>query len=120
MSTLSSSTTGSDQTTIQNEYINVVVTYELRKDKFHAFLQAIRPVVINANKAEGCLRFNIHQDQKNKCKIVLMEEWKGHRYMRAHLKAEYVKKFNEEQKKQNMAIKPPTVYFCGEPLISIS
>merc|ERR1712154_409142 len=72
--------------------VHVTVTYNIKEDKIEQFLTALKPMVIATNKEKGCVRFNIHQDKGEKCKFIMMEEWKSQRYLTMHLKSEHLKK----------------------------
>merc|ERR1711997_1247542 len=102
-----------------DETVHVVVTMECKKDKYDAFIAAVKPMVIATNKEKGCIRYNVHQDKKNKCKLVIVEEWQNQKYLSAHLKQEHVKTFNLLQKEQEMSKYNPNIYFCGGPIIKV-
>merc|ERR1711997_1211915 len=95
----------------------VIATFAVKVDKLDAFLAAVKPMVIATNKEKGCLRYNIYQDKKDKCKIVMVEEWDCQSNLTNHLTQKHVKKFNELQKKEQMAKQTPSIYFCGGPVI---
>merc|ERR1712060_1017435 len=99
--------------------VHVVVTFECKPDKYDAFIAAVKPMIIATNKEKGCIRYNIHQDKKNKCKLVIVEEWANQKSLTKHLKQEHVKTFNMLQKEQEMAKVNPNIYFCGGPVISL-
>ena len=43
--------------TSQKEPVHVIVTYEIAGGKNEAFIEAIRPLVIETNKAKGCMSY---------------------------------------------------------------
>merc|ERR1712141_200867 len=103
----------------KEETVHVVVTFECKPEKYDDFIAAVKPMVIATNKEKGCIRYNIHQDKKNKCKLVIVEEWSNQKCLTAHLKQEHVKTFNLLQKEQEMAKVNPNIYFCGGPVIKL-
>mmetsp|Transcript_74616 Transcript_74616/g.118769 ORF Transcript_74616/g.118769 Transcript_74616/m.118769 type:complete len:110 (+) Transcript_74616:99-428(+) len=103
----------------EDKSIHVVVTWEVKEDKIDAFLAAVKPMVMATNKEKGCLRYNLHQDKKNQCKFVMVEEWDSQENLSEHLKSAHVKAFGEEKKKQDFDQKPPAIYFCGGPVFNL-
>merc|ERR1712154_669844 len=102
---------------INKEPVHVIVTVEIRKSKYEKFLAALKPMVEATNKEKGCVRYDVHQDKKNKYKFVIMEEWESQKYLTRHLQQEHVAAFNKAQKEEEMHTARPNVFFCGGPLI---
>jgi quinol monooxygenase YgiN len=102
------------------EPVHVIVMYEVKDNKhtLDAFLKAALPMVEETNNANGCVRFDLHQDLKNKYRFVLVEEWENQQCLTAHLHSEYVKAFKQAVSKQQMAAAEPGFFFCGAPLLS--
>ena len=99
--------------------VHVIVTYQVKEEKYDAFMEAITPMIIATNKEKGCIRYNIHSAQKDKCQIVMMEQWDCQESLNAHLQQAHVKTFNAKQKEQGMAAGAPQIFFCGGPLIKL-
>eukprot|EP00483_Globobulimina_turgida_P012367 UN12390 len=99
--------------------IHVIVTYEIKPEKYKAFIKAVKPMVIATNKEEGCIRYNVHADKKNKHKIVMVEEWDCQRNLTTHLHQDHVKSFNKLQRDEQMLKSVPNLYFCGPPLLTL-
>ena len=99
--------------------VHVIVTFSVKEDKYDAFMEAVKPMIVATNKEKGCIRYNIHADQKNKCKIVMVEEWENQECLNKHLQQPHVKTFNEKQKEQEMAAGVPQIFFCGGPVINL-
>eukprot|EP01083_Nonionella_stella_P135671 412709_1 len=102
-----------------SQRIHVVVTYDIKPDKYDAWLKAVKPMAIKTNQEKGCIRYNVHADKKNKFKIVMVEEWDCQRNLTTHLKQEHVKTFNKLQREKGMVKSAPKIYFCGEPLVKV-
>ena len=103
----------------KEKHIHVIVTFEVKEDKLDAFFEAVKPMIIATNKEKGCIRYNIHQDNKNKCKIVMIEEWDCQENLDNHLKQPHVKTFNDKSKEQEMAAAKPNIFFCGAACIKL-
>lgn len=102
------------KTSFDVQPVHVTVTYNIKEDKIEEFLTALKPMVIATNKEKGCVRFNIHQDKGEKCKFIMMEEWKSQRYLTMHLKSEHLSKYRERTKNHNVHKSIPEVFFCSD------
>jgi quinol monooxygenase YgiN len=100
----------------EGKNVYVVVTYDVNEDKLDPFVEAAMTLVAETNKADGCVRFNFHQDKNDKCRFVSVEEWVSQEKQSTHFQADYVKKFVAEQKNQEMVASPHCAFFCGYPL----
>jgi len=109
-----SMTQRSRKTSFDVQPVHVTVTYNIKEDKIEQFLTALKPMVIATNKEKGCVRFNIHQDKGEKCKFIMMEEWKSQRYLTMHLKSEHLRKYRERTKNHNVHKSIPEVFFCSD------
>mmetsp|Transcript_27966 Transcript_27966/g.44352 ORF Transcript_27966/g.44352 Transcript_27966/m.44352 type:complete len:239 (+) Transcript_27966:157-873(+) len=98
------------------KHVFVVVTYDVNENRLDAFVEAAITLVAETNKANGCQRFNFHQDKNDACRFVSVEEWDCQQNQTVHFQADYVKAFMAEQKKQEMVVSPHLAFFCSYPL----
>mmetsp|Transcript_14765 Transcript_14765/g.22212 ORF Transcript_14765/g.22212 Transcript_14765/m.22212 type:complete len:110 (+) Transcript_14765:610-939(+) len=97
------------------QHLHVTAIVHVKKDKLGEFGKAVNPLVVATNKEQGCVRYNIHQDKKDVCKFVFIEEWDSQENLSNHLKAEHVKAFGKHKDVWDDL----NIFICGGPVVKL-
>jgi len=85
-------------------------TFEcLSADTIETFKSVFRPIVAITNKEQGCIQYNLYQDNKNECIFTIFEEWECQADLDAHSKGSHLAPVRSEAFSK---IAKSTLHFC--------
>eukprot|EP01084_Bolivina_argentea_P269209 457466_1 len=108
-----------DDSIAKDERVRVIVTYEIKEDKLDEFIEIIKSMIIETNKQKGCIEYNLHSDKNNKCKFVMIEQWKSQSDLNQHLQQQYFKTYKETTKQKGIHKVPPSIFVCSGPVVKL-
>ncbi len=72
--------------------IKVVAKNFIKKDKIEEVLEHIKELVAITVKEEGCIKYEIYQDEKDKSILTMIEEWESKEALNNHMASEHFKR----------------------------
>jgi quinol monooxygenase YgiN len=72
---------------------NVLVFFDIKPEKRQEFINAAKELIPQSRKAEGNVRFNIFQQEKDQNKFLFVESWASSNAHETQLKQDFIKKF---------------------------
>jgi len=72
--------------------IKVVAKNFIKKDKIEEVLEHIKELVASTVKEEGCIKYEIYQDEKDKSILTMIEEWESKEALNKHMSSEHFKR----------------------------
>ena len=75
--------------------IYLVCQFFVYEDKIDAFKKAAVDVVQNTNREEGCIFYNLHQNQKKKDVFFMFEKWEKLENLEKHSNSAHVARFRK-------------------------
>jgi quinol monooxygenase YgiN len=80
----------------KKDYIYIVETIEAVPGKEEELKKELLKIVPLAQKEEGCVLYDLHQDRSNPRRFVVLMCWKTAEAYEGHGNAEYINKFVEK------------------------
>jgi len=78
------------------EKIAVVATLNAKAGKEAALKEALLALVAPSRADEGCIRYELHQDQENDGTFVFLERWESRAALEAHLDRPHLADFKRK------------------------
>lgn len=72
--------------------IKVVAKNFIKKDKIEEVLEHIKELVAITVKEEGCIKYEIYQDENDKSILTMIEEWESKEALNNHMASEHFKR----------------------------
>ena len=72
--------------------IKVVAKNFIKEDKIEEVLEHIKELVAITVKEEGCIKYEIYQDEKDKSILTMIEELESKEALNKHMSAEHFKR----------------------------
>jgi len=72
--------------------IKVVAKNFIKKDKIEEVLEHIKELVAITVKEEGCIKYEIYQDENDKSILTMIEEWESKEALNKHMASEHFKR----------------------------
>lgn len=69
--------------------IKVVARNFAQEEKLHEIIELYKELVELTRKEEGCLKYELYQDEKDPRIITMVEEWESREALEDHFKAEH-------------------------------
>jgi len=75
--------------------LTIIARPTVDPDKLDNIKQAMLELVENTRKEEGCLRYELHQDNNQPNKLTFLETWESYELWQKHMDGEAVRKFRQ-------------------------
>lgn len=85
--------------------IKVIAKNFVKEDKREKVLELTKELVEKTVKEDGCIQYEMYQDEKDKSTLIMIEEWKTTDALTNHMSSEHFKKI-VPQMNECMAQKP--------------
>lgn len=72
--------------------IKVVAKNYIKEEKVDEVLEIIKELIEETRKEEGCIKYELFQDVKNKGVITFIEEWENMEALQKHMESEHFKR----------------------------
>ncbi|MCB2290153.1 antibiotic biosynthesis monooxygenase [Clostridium sp. CS001] len=72
--------------------IKVIAKNFAKEDKIERVLELAKILVETTVKEEGCISYEMYQDEKNSSILIMIEEWETIEAMNNHMSSEHFKK----------------------------
>jgi quinol monooxygenase YgiN len=72
--------------------IKVVVKNFAIEGKINTILELVKELVEITIKEEGCINYEMYQDEKNPSVLIMIEEWKTMEHLNNHMASEHFKR----------------------------
>lgn len=69
--------------------LKVVAKSFYKEDKIEEILELAKELVAATVKEEGCIKYEMYQDEKDKSILTMMEEWEDKQALEKHMKSEH-------------------------------
>lgn len=69
--------------------IKVVAKNFAQEDKINKILELYKELVELTRKEEGCIKYELYQDEKDATILTMIEEWESRQALDKHLKSEH-------------------------------
>lgn len=71
--------------------IKVVAKNYIKEDKIEEAVEHIKKLVEITVKEEGCIKYELYQDEKDKSILTMIEEWESKEALDKHMSSEHFK-----------------------------
>lgn len=65
--------------------VTVVAQSQYQEEKIHQVLEVYRALVAQTRKERGCRKYELYQNQEDKTKLTMIEEWEDDSALEGHL-----------------------------------
>jgi len=72
--------------------IKVIAKNFAKEDKIEKVLELAKVLVETTVKEDGCIKYEMYQDEKNPSTLIMIEEWETIEALNNHMSSEYFKK----------------------------
>lgn len=69
--------------------VKVVARNFIQEDKFEEVIELYKELVEMTRKEEGCIKYEMYQDEKETRILTMIEEWESRNALDNHLKSEH-------------------------------
>lgn len=69
--------------------VKVVARNYIQEHKIEEVMELYKELVELTRKEEGCIKYELYQDEKDKKIVTMIEEWENREALEAHLKSEH-------------------------------
>lgn len=69
--------------------VKVVARNYIQEHKIEEVIELYKELVELTRKEEGCIKYELYQDEKDKKIVTMIEEWENREALEAHLKSEH-------------------------------
>lgn len=73
--------------------VKVVAIITAKPEQYSAVSNAVRAMVAPSRSEEGCLQYDLHEDQDVKGSFVFIERWKSENALKTHMAMPYHDEF---------------------------
>lgn len=78
--------------------IYVIAKSIAKKDKIEATKKAMTALLEPTHKEQGCIQYDLHQDQDRPEVFFFYERWESREILEQHLKTDYLNTWGDQQK----------------------
>lgn len=71
--------------------IKVIAKNFAKEDKIEKILNLARDLVEKTVKEDGCIKYEMYQDEKNPSTLIMIEEWETIEDLKAHMSSDHFK-----------------------------
>ncbi len=79
-----------------NQALTIVARIESKPDKTGLVKSALLKLIEPTRKEEGCLQYDLHQDNENPDVFVFYENWESRELWQTHMNNDHLKTYMEE------------------------
>ena len=79
-----------------NKALTIVARIEAKADKIELVKTALLKLIEPTRKEEGCLQYDLHQDNENPEAFVFYENWESRALWQTHMNNDHLKAYMEE------------------------
>lgn len=79
-----------------SEKLTIVARIEAKADKVELVKNALLKLIEPTRKEEGCLQYDLHQDNENPDVFVFYENWESRSLWQTHMNNDHLKAYMEE------------------------
>lgn len=72
--------------------IKIVAKNFIKEDKIDEVLEHMKELVSITVKEEGCIAYELYQDEKDKSILTMIEEWESKEALNKHMSSEHFKR----------------------------
>ena len=72
--------------------IKIVAKNYIKEDKIDEVLEHMKELVAITVKEEGCISYEMYQDEKDKSILTMIEEWESKEALNKHMSSEHFKR----------------------------
>jgi quinol monooxygenase YgiN len=72
--------------------IKIVAKNFIKEDKIDEVLEHMKELVSITVKEEGCIAYELYQDEKDKSILTMIEEWESKEALNKHISSEHFKR----------------------------
>ncbi len=72
--------------------IKVVAKHFIKEDERENFLKIAKELIAITVKEEGCIKYELYQDEKDESILTIIEEWENKEALNNHMASEHFKR----------------------------
>lgn len=72
--------------------IKVIAKNFAKETKIEKVLELAKELIETTVKEDGCIKYEMYQDEKNPCVLIMIEEWETIETLNNHMSSEHFKK----------------------------
>ncbi|EHI96883.1 Antibiotic biosynthesis monooxygenase [Clostridium sp. DL-VIII] len=69
--------------------IKVVAKHYVKEDKIQNVIELAKELAATTVKEEGCIKYEMYQDEKDKTILTMIEEWQDKKVLEKHMSSEH-------------------------------